>query len=39
LQLEIKELNGVLENKNNWEKILDPRSTNKLLYSLKIINS
>jgi len=28
-----------MENEKNWEKILDPSSTNKLLYSLKIINS
>lgn len=38
LQMEIKEISGVMENKNNWEKILDPKSTYKLLYSLKIIN-
>jgi hypothetical protein len=39
LQQEIKELSGVMENARNWERILDPSSTNKLLYSLKIINS
>ncbi len=39
LQQEIKELSGVMENKANWEKILDPKSTYKLLYSLKIINA
>jgi hypothetical protein len=26
------------ENNENWKKILDPMSTNKLLYSLKIIS-
>lgn len=28
-----------MENKANWDRILDPKSTNKLLYSLKIITS
>ena len=28
-----------MENAKNWEKILDPKSTNKLLYSLKIISN
>ena len=27
------------ENNKNWEKLLDPKSTNKLLYSLRIINN
>jgi len=39
LQQEIKELSGVMENPKNWEKILDHKSTNKLLYSLRIINN
>jgi hypothetical protein len=39
LQQEIKELSGVMEDKENWSKILDPKSTHKLLYSLKIINN
>ena len=28
-----------MEDKANWAKILDPKSTHKLLYSLKIINN
>jgi hypothetical protein len=28
-----------MENAKNWERILDPKSTNKLLYSLRIINT
>lgn len=28
-----------MENKKNWDKILDPKSTNKLLYSLRIISN
>lgn len=39
LEQEIKDLSGVMDNAKNWEKILDPKSTNKLLYSLKIINN
>lgn len=27
------------DNKANWEKILDPKHINKLLYSLQIINT
>lgn len=39
LQLEIKDLSGVMEDQENWNKILDPQSTHKLLYSLKIITT
>ena len=27
------------DNKQNWEKILDPKSVNKLLYSLQIVST
>ncbi|CDW78729.1 UNKNOWN [Stylonychia lemnae] len=39
LSQEIKELSGLGENSKNWERLLDPKSTNKLLYSLRIINN
>ena len=41
LQQEIKELSGMnsmTDNKAIWEKILDSRSVNKLLYSLQIVS-
>ena len=41
LHQEIKDLSGMIslnENKQIWEKILDPKSINKLLYSLQIVN-
>lgn len=41
LQQEIKDLSGMnslSDNKATWEKILDPKSVNKLLYSLKIVS-
>jgi hypothetical protein len=41
LQQEIKELSGMSsmnDNKAIWERILDPRSVNKLLYSLQIVS-
>ena len=41
LQQEIKELSGMNsmnDNKAVWEKILDPKSVNKLLYSLQIVS-
>lgn len=31
-------MNSMTDNKAAWEKILDPRSVNKLLYSLQIVN-
>ena len=39
LKEEIKELKDVSQGSKNWEKILDPTSTNKLLYSLQIITN
>lgn len=39
MQQEIKDLSGISGNPANWERILDPKSTNKLLYSLNIISS
>jgi hypothetical protein len=41
LHQEIKDLSGMIsmnENRQIWEKILDPKSINKLLYSLQIVN-
>jgi hypothetical protein len=41
LHQEIKDLSGMssmTDNRQIWEKILDPKSINKLLYSLQIVN-
>jgi hypothetical protein len=41
LQQEIKDLTGMSsmqDNRASWEKILDPRSVNKLFYSLRIVS-
>jgi hypothetical protein len=41
LHQEIKDLSGMIsmnDNRQIWEKILDPKSINKLLYSLQIVN-